>query len=138
MENKINEEEILESVSHLSAYDGINELLKLRKELDFKKPSKPNLATKHTIVDVILYSKLLLEYENNIIVYKEQLSVINKYNSEIDSIINEFLKKESNLYNLVPKQYQDKCVSLAYQRGHSEGYIGFYNNLCEIVEIFNI
>jgi len=56
--------------------------------------------------------------------------------NDINDVIIEYIKSESGL-GKVPEQYRDKLYRIAYERGHSSGFYEVYQELCELVDIFN-
>ena len=56
--------------------------------------------------------------------------------TNVYAVIEEIIKRVSYFYSSVPKQYQDKVFSHAYQEGHSNGYDEVYNYLLDLVNIF--
>ena len=100
------------------------------------KPRKPYLEKKHSLEEVKEYSKKLEIYEKEIPLYEKILDEYSKKQGERNSVIENFIKKESGLLDNVPEKYQKKAYSLAYTNGHSGGYCEIYNNLVDIIEIF--
>lgn len=100
------------------------------------RPEKPRLNTKHTANDARKYTELLSNYEYDMIAYKEKLKESNEYNEVIDNIITDYICMEAGLQD-IPEQYRSKVWNKAYQDGHSEGHIGIYDNLVELIDIFN-
>jgi hypothetical protein len=102
-----------------------------------KKPIEPKLYNnKPTLEQIELYSKNSKEYP----LLMEEYQILNRknqyYNFEITSLIEEFIKSESGLKK-IPKEYQDKVWSNAYNDGHSDGYYEVYLKLISLVEIFD-
>ena len=67
--------------------------------------------------------------------YESEMATIRLHNMKVDALILAFIKKESGL-NDIPEQYQNKVFSKAWSDGHSSGYYEVYQQLCELVEIF--
>ena len=99
------------------------------------KPIKPILKSNSTSKEALEFANKLKDYEEEISSFelkkKEYYDRLNK----INSIIEEFIKDVSNL-NLVPEQYRTKVYFLAYSKGHSSGWNEVYNELVDLVEIF--
>lgn len=85
---------------------------------------------------VLEFSKKLKAYEEATVKDHEALNEFKKGRFEMDNILTSYIKEVSGL-NDIPEQYREKVYSLAYSNGHSEGFTGIYNNLVELVEIFN-
>jgi len=101
-----------------------------------ERPIKPYLTKKHSLDDVKLYTEKLQRYEESLPEYKKINDEYHKYFNDRNSVIENFIKTESCLYNNVPEKYQKKVYSLSYSNGHSGGYNEIYNNLVDIIEIF--
>lgn len=100
-----------------------------------EKPSKPILSNKPTSADALDYAYKLKEYEDLVVIYEEQKKNRKEKANEIDEIIEEFIKDAACLKN-VPEKYRDKVYSKAYSDGHSGGFYSVYQELCELVDIF--
>ena len=101
-----------------------------------ERPTKPILSNKPKSAEALDYAYKLKEYEDLIIIYEEQKKNRQKKINEIDDIIEEFIKDVACLKN-VPEKYRDKVYSKAYSDGHSGGFYEVYQNLCELVDIFD-
>lgn len=99
-------------------------------------PTKPKLNNKHSAAEAMVYGTLLADYEYVMEAYRKESKKINEYNNAINTIITDYICMEAGLQD-IPEQYRSKVWSKAYQDGHSEGHIGIYNNLLELIDIFN-
>jgi hypothetical protein len=100
-----------------------------------EKIKKPFLSNKHTSVEVKQYSTDLEIYEIEHKKYKFVETYIDKYNRELNNILEKYIKEISGL-NTIPEDKRSKVWSLAWERGHSDGYGEVYNNLESLVELF--
>jgi hypothetical protein len=100
------------------------------------KPIKPRLDNPHTSQQALAYSAALQEYENDIEVYNANDKLRNQEIRVINEQLVAFIKDVSGLYG-IPKQYQDKVYSYAYNRSHSDGMYEIFLTLCELVNIFD-
>ena len=100
------------------------------------RPSKPILSNKPTSDEVFAYAHKLKEYEDLIIIYDEQKNNRLEKIDEINDIVEEFIKDVAGIKN-VPEKYREKVYSKAYSDGHSGGFYEVYQNLCELVDIFD-
>jgi hypothetical protein len=134
LENKINT--LLEDMNAINdVYKAIQYAHSLKIELPTKL-IKPILKDKHTSTEVLEYSKKLELYEISMITYKEKVEQTRELEYKIFDIVIEYIKLQSGLYDYVPVDKQNKVYSLAYERGHSEGYYGVYQQLDELVDLF--
>ena len=102
-----------------------------------KKPHEPRLLSfKPSVEDIENYQKQLDEYSSLLESYKEAKKIYDEVSNTIASIKEEMIRDDSGLNN-IPEQYREKVYSVAWNNGHSDGYISVYNHLCELVEIFN-
>ena len=99
---------------------------------------KPILKKDANSAEAKHYSLDLEKYEDELelgsydIAKKEYQSM----DFEISNLIEDFIKEESGL-NDIPKQYRSKVYDIAYNNGHSSGYINIYQHLVDLVDIFN-
>jgi hypothetical protein len=107
----------------------------LKQALNKEYPVKPHLSKNVTSEEAFKFANDLKEYEGKLVDYKKEKEEYKTQRNIITSIIVEFIKKESGLYD-IPKQYQDKVYYKAYQDGHSDGYYSVYQHLEELVDIF--
>lgn len=100
-----------------------------------ERPSKPVLQSKHTVEDVKAYANKLDAYDVDMVDYTYDKHQIQDHNTAVGILVEDYIKVEARLHR-VPKQYQDKVYSFAYQKSHGDGYYAVYCTLCELVEIF--
>jgi hypothetical protein len=98
-------------------------------------PRKPILKNKHTAEEAKEYSELLREYEYAMQAYRIESKEVNEYNRAINAVLDDYICMKAGLQD-IPEQYRSKVWSKAYEDGHSEGHIGIYNNLVELIDIF--
>lgn len=99
-------------------------------------PTKPFLAKGHSSVEAKQYVIDLEKYEIEKESCQKDKDEYNKVSSEIGHLMEEFIRERSGL-NSIPEQYRDKVYSNAYQSGHSSGMSQVFNDLLDLVEIFN-
>ena len=137
LENKINTYILLEDMNNINdVYKAIQYAQSLKPEYP-QRITKPVLSAKSvTSVDALKYAKELELYEISMITYKEKAEQTKELEKKINVIIIEYIKDMAGLYNYVPVDKQDKVYSLAYDRGHSEGFYAVYQQLEELVDLF--
>lgn len=81
--------------------------------------------------------KELKEFERLYQKYKGDFKVWKQYCDNAKNSVILFIKKQAN-FDIVPLEYQNNVYNMAWERGHSSGYYGVYQELCELVELFNI
>lgn len=100
------------------------------------KPVSPERKDRNaTPIDYRTYADLLEKYENDLEKYQTVYADVNAHNIMVDILIEKYIKSVSGL-NDIPEQYQNKLWRLAYERGHSSGYYEVYQQLVDLVDIF--
>jgi hypothetical protein len=100
-----------------------------------QRPPKPILSAKHTVDEAEKYVEDFKKFEVVKQKYETQMAEYRNRTNEINNVIVDFIKDEAGL-DAVPKQYQDKLYSKAYEEGHSSGYYEVYLKLNSLIEIF--
>ena len=98
-------------------------------------PKKPYLSKGADSNMAKQYANDLEQYEGEMITYREEKEKYNEHSNKIDSVLTEYVKEISGL-NMLPEKYKAKVYSLAWSNGHSEGFYGIYNQLRDLVDIF--
>lgn len=129
-------EKLLKYGSIFEAIEWAKDCIDYDGEIILSKPRKPIIKSSPTSDEAKLYYESLVQYEKDLILYKEQNDKIKVIKNESDNIIVEYIKELSGL-NAIPKEYRDKVYSKAHANGHSGGYHEVYNDLCSLVEIFD-
>jgi len=126
-------EEIDIRLQNVGTYDVIKTLENLR--VHVSRPSKPvnKCQTKEEHRE---YADKLEQWEIEMEEYKVQENLCKIHNLKVESLILNFIKNEAGLNN-IPDQYRNKVFSKAWSDGHSSGYYEVYQELCELVEIFD-
>jgi hypothetical protein len=101
-----------------------------------ERPSKPTLNKNHNSQQVKIYSSQMEEYEKDMVQYDECLKIYRKECSDIAFIIEQLIKDEACLES-VPEKSRDKVYSKAWSDGHSSGFYQVYQELVELVDLFN-
>jgi len=127
--------EFLKSAFSGDVYKGIEHAKKFYTSCP-NKPLKPILKSGHTSEDVKTYAKDLESYEVDFKKYEEDREHYRIIKSEVDSVIEGFIKDESGLNDVVPEKYRAKVWSKAWYDGHYSGYYEVYNCLNRLIEIF--
>lgn len=118
----------------LGTYELIKTLENLR--VHVSRPQKPSNSFKdHTSVGMREFADKLAIYETEYAEYLIQEKECKIHNQNVGDLIHDFICEESGL-NTIPEQYQNKVFSKAWSDGHSSGYYEVYQELCELVEIF--
>lgn len=99
------------------------------------RPKKPSLKSNLNSTEAKQYATNLEKYENEITDFNERLAVWKADQTEINNVIERFIKDEVG-FNIVPVKYQDKVWSKAWEMGHSSGYYEVYLKLNSLIEIF--
>lgn len=119
----------------LGTYELIKTLENLR--VHVSRPQKPSNSFKdHTAQGMRDYADKLAIYETEYAEYIIQEKNCKLHNIKVDALINSFICEDSGLNN-IPEQYRNKVFSKAWSDGHSSGYYEVYQELCELVKIFN-
>jgi hypothetical protein len=117
----------------LGTYQMIAELEKLR--VSIQKPNKPIKPVDFSSDSFRKYANDLETYETKLEEYQSNFTLGQIHNMKVDARILDFIKIESGLNN-VPEQYREKLFRKAWSDGHSSGYYEVYQQMCELVEIF--
>lgn len=113
------------------AYDQIN-------AYELLPPKRPeSLPHNATSAQALNYNNELREFEELYKKYQEDFETWKQYRDYTINLIVLFIKKQA-YFDIVPLEYQNKVYNMAWERGHSSGYYGVYQELCELVELFNI
>lgn len=122
----------------MSIYEAVEYLREQEKALYVEYPKRPRLKDSTPSLEE---SK---EYSEKLAIFEEaekQYKAIQEQNYKIINLLRDVLvdkiKDESGL-NDIPKEYQDKVWSHAYDKGHGYGYGEVYNYLLDLVDIFDI
>lgn len=115
-------------------YDKIKMLEELRVHVE--RPRNPNHIGIKTSAELFEIAEKMKVYEKEMEEYLVQEKECKFHNLKVDSLINAFISEESG-FNTIPEQYRNKVFSKAWSDGHSDGYYAVYQELCELVEIFN-
>lgn len=97
---------------------------------------KPHLKRDHTVQEAKEYTTALEVYEKEKEENKAYNETIAEHNRNVNYLAEEFVKEVSGLNSTVPPQYREKVWSRASQEGHSEGLPGIYNQLLDLIDIF--
>lgn len=116
-------------------YEAIKWALQQREKYPFR-PMKPTIEYGCSSIEAKQYAIDLEEWEKLEEEYKSKKLVCQRVENDINDVIIEYIKSESGL-GKVPEQYRDKLYRIAYERGHSSGFYEVYQELCELVDIFN-
>ena len=102
-----------------------------------QRPAKPKASTlsEGVAAGMRKHADELEAWEAEMLAYNTSMGKIRMHNMKVDALILAFIKSESGL-NDIPEQYQNKVFSKAWSDGHSSGYYEAYQQLCELVEIF--
>lgn len=128
-------EELVKIANEKSVYAAIEEAKSCYGAMS-ERPKKPVLMINHTSKEVEDYAKAFKLYGQAKEVFDINLKNYQEHYNKINNIIIDFIKEYSGLYT-IPKQYQDKVFSNAYEDGHSDGYTEVYNKLVNLIDIFN-
>lgn len=101
-----------------------------------ERPKKPNLPSKHTSLDATQYVDELFLWEKQMIIHNGLTTAYMANENSINDVIIEYIKDMSGLAD-IPKQYQEKVYSKAYEDGHSGGFYAVYQELDSLIDIFN-
>lgn len=125
--------EIYDTFQNAGLYEIIKTLENL--EVHVSRPSKPIQPKDTSANGYCEYADKLEQYEKEMKEYKIQENLCQNHNLKVESLILDFIKNEAGLNN-IPEQYRNKVFSKAWSDGHSDGYYEVYQELCELVEIF--
>lgn len=120
-----------------SVSDAIASLEALRIDTYEYRPIKPSTATKeHTSAAMRAIADALEAYEFEKSAFDAWNGSARNYNASVDATIENFIKNESGLNTSVPEPYRANVWRKAWQDVHSGGYYEVYQQLCELVDIF--
>lgn len=121
-----------------SVLTAIGKFLELVAEVNPSKfrPVKPLKPFEQTPAATRAYADALEVYEADMAEYTAWLVDAKRYNNAIETAIEDFIKKESGLNTSVPEPYRANVWRKAWNDGHSGGYYEVYQELCELVDIF--
>jgi Zn-dependent oligopeptidase len=98
--------------------------------------TKPILKNSNDVEKLMAHVEALKQYEIDKMVFDTELDCYNNVRIHNNTIVEEYIKDESGLNN-IPEQYQEKVFNKAWSDGHSDGYYSVYQELCNLVDIFN-
>lgn len=99
-------------------------------------PIKPKLPTiKSTPAEHRQYADDLEKYENLMVTFRKEKDKYQSKVNELNGELEKFIKEMAGL-NSIPEQYRSKVWSLAWEKGHANGYTEVYHELLDLVEIF--
>jgi len=101
-----------------------------------EKPKKPSINYSHTSIEAKQYAKDLEIWEELIRNYEKEKEVWREKDNEINLLMRSFIIKESGL-DKIPEQVQEKVWRKAYEDSNSAGYYEVYQNLNELVDLFD-
>lgn len=107
--------------------------LKVKRET---RPRRPVLPNNPSAFAAVIFATEMKQYESDISGFELREREILNHNDKVVVLIKDYIKHEGGLY-IIPRQYQSKVWSKAWQDGHSDGYCSVYNHLCELVELFD-
>ena len=100
------------------------------------KPIKPTTPGRQcTALEAEEWARQVKTYELEFETWMLEKERVNIFNRELITVLEEFLKIQSGLMQLLPSQIT-KVWNKAYQDGRSEGYYSVYYHLCELVDLF--
>jgi len=127
----------------ISVYEAIEEVRRLEQEIRGKvvvpeRKPRPRLESplKATSREAKLYASHLEAWEIHEKKRKAQELKRTHAVPNHGKLLEDFIKHESDFENIVPKKYQKGIYSYAWDKGHSSGYSEVYNELCNLVSIF--
>lgn len=126
--------EIYDTFQNCGLYEIIKTLENLR--VHVPRPNKPIQPKDISSTGYREYADKLKTYEVELEEYRNDQAKCSIFNIKVDVLIHDFVCEESGL-NTIPEQYRNKVFSKAWSDGHSGGYYEVYQELCELVEIFN-
>jgi len=116
-------------------YKGV-EYAKSKLPIYQSRPSKPRQPSNQTSETMLEYSRELESYEKQLIDWRKWNHNYGIVKCEIDTIIIDYIKRESGFYD-IPEKYQQKVWDKAWSDGHGSGYSEVYHELCELNNIFS-
>lgn len=100
------------------------------------RPSKPIVKLNANSKELREHLTLLEQWELDITEHEKVTSKERKISNERNTVLENYIKDQAGLFDVVPKDKQDKVWNYAWQQGHSSGYSEIYNYLIELVELF--
>lgn len=125
----------IETLEKYNVYEAIEFVKKLEPEYK-PRPRKPFLSSNAISSEVEKYAVLLKQFELDIADYENLQQSNRELCRDLNSVLEEYIKKEAGLFETVPEDKQSKVWNYAWQQGHSSGYTEIYNYLLDIVELF--
>lgn len=124
-----------EDLQGYSIYEAI-EYVKSLEEPYVRRPIKPLPKINANSKELREHLEVLEQWELEISEYGKVSKKQREDSCERNSILEDYIKDQSGLYTVVPKDKQDKVWAYAWQQGHSSGYSEVAYYLQEIIEIF--
>lgn len=116
-------------------YLSISEFQKQGLEYPYK-PSLPRLkSTSPTIKEITEYQSKLDLYKEDSASHESRKDLYKKEQQEKENQLWSFIEEHAEL-NIVPDKYHDKLRSMAWEKGHSEGWYSVLTQLKNLVSIF--
>jgi hypothetical protein len=95
-------------------------------------PSKPRLRPNHTAGDAKLYAELLINYEDDMVKYKQKKKAFRNVEHKLYELLKEECLKDCGIADH-PKA--DKAWSMAWQKARSEGFEAVLYELEELAPL---
>ena len=95
---------------------------------------RPSLKSQHSAKELKEYTTLFNKHEKDKKNYDRDLKISRKFHNDINTALEFLIKYESGFFDSVPEKYQSGVWQIAYDRGHSSGYVEVSNYLTDLVD----
>ena len=127
----------MKNIDGLNIYEAQDKIREYLSSLFVSKPSVPKLKSNSPSQEEMkIYSEALLSYEKDLEDYRYKNDFYREERIRLYDLLEDKVKEESGLNDIVPEEYRAKVYSYAYQQGHGSGYSEVYNYLLDLVNIF--
>ncbi len=134
---RLTTEQVNEIIKEMSEYDAIKWVVDhINSHYPKNNIKRPILVSNPTSDQAIEYGLALKIYEGTMEKYKEILADYKIYETKMNTLLEYYITDAADL-NSVPDIYRSKLYRMAYQRGHSSGMYSVFQELVELVDIFN-
>lgn len=98
---------------------------------------KPTLSVKHTSEEALRYANDLVKYESDKADYMKQVQEVDKHNSKLDFVFQEYLEEKSGMTSC-SKEEQELIREMLYEYvSRSNNTISYYQDVKTFVDFVN-
>lgn len=129
------------TIEMLNSYDSVNAAIKFAEtyydDNYLPKPVKPAIPRRaHTSTEAVEYAQKLEVWEKKMEEYYKVRNAAQQVENEVNAVLEQYLKEQAGL-NSIPEKSQAKVWQKAWDDSHSSGYYSVYQELVQLVELFD-